>query len=333
MISNKAWQRHGCYHLGSDQYFNMPLGKSLMGCQDDWNSLDHFDPTTATRRIFSHFNYLRTQYNALQDGFNLVQRGNWTYLIERPGSNGTATEMGMWSITRSGISGSQTLTGNNTGQVWMLYTNENSSSTWEYDCKGPNWIPSPYAAPATVRNLFAPYETYELQDSLSSYNNDSQAPYFGCLASVTLDPFGFKALVPVAQWIPPLPQITKFLPGHDARIHVESGDANATTVNISLEFSVQMNCQSVTNAISLNASSSGTGGNPSINTNSVACATVQNPDPSPVSGAAESQWSWSATLENVPDGILTITVNNATTQDGTATTNVRTFLIKQKLYI
>ena len=38
MISNTAWQRHGCYTLGSDQYFNMPLGKAILGCQDDWNS-------------------------------------------------------------------------------------------------------------------------------------------------------------------------------------------------------------------------------------------------------------------------------------------------------
>src|SRR5882762_5918317 len=78
MFSNTAWQRHGCYHLGSDQYFNMPLEKALIGCNDDWNSLDHFDPTASTRRMMTHFLYLRTVYNALQDGFNLVQRGNWT---------------------------------------------------------------------------------------------------------------------------------------------------------------------------------------------------------------------------------------------------------------
>jgi len=79
MFSNTAWQRHGCYHLGSDQYFNMPLEKALIGCNDDWNSLDHFDPTASTRRMMTHFLYLRTVYNALQDGFNLVQRGNWTF--------------------------------------------------------------------------------------------------------------------------------------------------------------------------------------------------------------------------------------------------------------
>ncbi|KAG1848413.1 hypothetical protein C8R48DRAFT_409888 [Suillus tomentosus] len=50
MMSNKAWQRHGCYRLGSAQYFNMPLESALPGCDDDWNSLDHFYPTTDTHR-------------------------------------------------------------------------------------------------------------------------------------------------------------------------------------------------------------------------------------------------------------------------------------------
>lgn len=322
MNGNKAWQRHGCYTLGSDQYFNMPLGKAMLGCEDDWNSLDHFDPTMDTRRVFGHFNYLRTVYNALQDGFNLVQRGNWTEFIQRPGSNETQTEMGLWSITRAGIPNVQTLSGNHTDQIWMLYSNENSTRTWAFDCKGPNWIPSPYQSGTTVKNLFAPYETYQLQDSLSSFFNDSKAPFFGCIASVTLEPFGFKALVPVDEWVAPLPAMTKFSPGHDARIQAEQSDTNATTIDISLEYNVEMDCSSVTSAISFNMSSSGHGGSPTINQNSVACGKVANPDPARIQGADISQWSWSATLENVPDGILTITVTNPKTQDGTASTGV-----------
>src|ERR1700761_2078308 len=134
MFSNKAWQRHGCYHLGSDQYFNFPLQKSLLGCMDDWNSLDHFDPSADSRRMFGHFLYLRSVYNSLQDGFNLVQRGNWTYYIQLPGSNGTGTELGFWSLSRSGISGVQQLAGNNTDQVWLLLTNENTTHTYQFDC-------------------------------------------------------------------------------------------------------------------------------------------------------------------------------------------------------
>lgn len=317
MISNKAWQRHGCYALGSDQYFNMPLGKAILGCQDDWNSLDHFDPTTDSRRIFSHFLALRNHYASLQDGFNLVQRGNWTYVIARPGSNGTVTEMGLWSVSRAPIANVQNLTGANTNQIWMLYSNENQTKTWSYDCKGDLWISSPYQSGNIVRNLFYPYENYTLDDSLSSYYNDSKAPWFGCLPSVTMEPYSFKALVPIDEWIPPPPMLTKFSPGHDARIQAEAGDTNATTVDISLEFSVPMDCPSVTSAISFNMS--GSGDAPTINQNSVQCLTLTDVPAPKIPGTPVSQWSWSATLENFPDGILEIIVKNAVTQTGVST--------------
>jgi alpha-1,3-glucan synthase len=322
MISNKAWQRHGCYTLGSQQYFNMPLEKALLGCQDDWNSLDHFDPTSDTRRIFGQFMYLRSVYNALQDGFNLVQRGNWTYFIQRPGSNDTATEVGLWSVSRSGIPGVQTLTGNRTDQIWLLYTNENTTKTYNFDCKENLWISSPYQSGTTVQNLFAPYETYQLQDSLSSFNNDSKAPWQGCLPNITMEGFGFKALVPQAVWVAPLPALTKFTPGHDARIQAQAGDANATNVDIALQFNVEMNCNSVTSSISFNMSSSGKGGNPSINQNSIKCAAISNPDPSAISAAGTSAWSWSATIQDVSDGVLTLTVKNPAAQNGNVTTGV-----------
>ena len=45
MPANKAWQRHGCYHLGVEALLALPLLKASLGYQDDWNLLDHFDPT------------------------------------------------------------------------------------------------------------------------------------------------------------------------------------------------------------------------------------------------------------------------------------------------
>lgn len=322
MTSNTAWQRHGCYTLGSQQYFNMPLEKSLLGCQDDWNSLDHFDPTMATRRLFAQFNYLRSVYGSLQDGFNLVQRGNWTYQIERPGSNNTFTEMGLWSASRSAIAGVQTLNSTITDQVWLIYTNENATKTYTFDCKQSLWISSPYVSGTVVRNLLAPYENYTLQDSLSSYNNNSQAPWQGCLPSITMDGYGFKAFVPVAEWAPPLPALTKFKPGHDARLHVESGDANATTVDLVFEFNTEMNCDSVTGSMSFNMSSSGQGGTPTLNSGSVTCGAVTNPEPEEITAVSTSVWSWAGTLQNVPDGVLTITITNPTAQSGNGSTGV-----------
>lgn len=320
MTSNQAWKRHGCYTLGSEQYFNMPLEKSLLGCYDDWNALDHFDPTADSRRMFAQFHHLRTVYGALQDGFNLVQRGNWTYYIERPGSNGTATEMGLWSVSRAGIPNVQTLQGTFKDQVWLLYTNENATQTYTFDCKGDLWISSPYTSDTVVRNLFAPYETYNLEASLSSFFNNSIAPWFGCLPSITMDGYGYKALVPVDQWTAPLPAITKFSPGHDHRILVNPTDVNATTVDISLEFNVAMNCDSVTQSVTLDMASSGKGGIPKLT--NVSCGVVAKPDPSRLPGGAASIWAWSATLREFPDGVLTINVNNPSAAGGNFSTGV-----------
>jgi alpha-1,3-glucan synthase len=325
MFSNNAWQRHSCYRLGSDQYFNIPLEKALLGCMDDWNSLDHFDPTADSRRIFGHYLYLRTQYSVLQDGFNLVQRGNWTYDIELPGSNGTATEKGLYSVSRSAIPNVQNLTGNSSDQAWMLYTNENTTKNYQFDCKSPQWISTPYVSGTVVRNLVFPFENYTLADSLSSFNNDSKAPYQGCLANLTMDPYGFKVFVPVTEWVPPRPALTKFTPGHDARI---ASETNGSTLAISFEFNTVMSCNGVTQALSLNMSSSGHGSNPTINSNSVQCGQVQNPDPTTIPGDVPSVWSWSATLQNVPDGILALTLNNAPSSDGRTTGVWSTFLDK-----
>ena len=318
MTSNLAWQRHGCYKLGSQQYFNMPLEKSLLACKDDWNSLDHFDPSSNTRLMISTFNRLRTIYGSLQDGFNLVQRGNWTYYIQRPGSNNTQTEMGLWSASRSAINGYQTVGGTFQDQVWMLYTNENTTKSYSFSCTGDLWISTPYVSGTTVQNLLPPYENYTLVDSLSSYNNDSKPPYFGCLPSVTMDPYGFKLLVPNTEWTPPLPAITSFTPGHDHRILANPGDTNATTVNIGFEFNVAMNCDAVTSSISLDMSSSGQNVTPTIG--NVQCNTI--PTSSTNSSTFLSTFSWTATLTNFVDGVLTITVNNPPAGSGNGTTGV-----------
>ncbi|KAG2151025.1 glycoside hydrolase family 13/glycosyltransferase family 5 protein [Suillus bovinus] len=307
MMSNKAWQRHGCYRVGSAQYPNMALEPALTGCDDDWNSLDHFDPTTDMRRLLKHFLYLRTTYNALQDGFDLIQHGNWTYFVDLPGSNHTATEMGLWSVSRAGIPNVQNLTGEHTDQVWLLYSNQNSSQTHSYDCSGPLWLSSPYVGGTTVRNLLSPYENYTLVDSGVSYYNNGMGPWYGCLQTVDMDMFGFKALVPVSEWVPAPPMLTKFLPGHDARLEVMQGMPNATIVNIALEFNVAMSCDSVTHSLSFSMSSSGTGGQPMLDLTSVVCNAVMNPTMSPI-----------------------IIVNNPSSFDGTLSTGNTDHLLLRK---
>ena len=199
-------------------------------CQDDWNSLDHFDPTTDSRRIFVHMFYLRSVYATLQDGWNLVQWGNWTYDDQLPGSNGTLTVKGLWSTSRSGLSPWQNFTSANGADqlLWLLYTNVNETKTWTEDLGVISGF-RPFQAGVVVRNRFHPYENYTLAESLSPYYRDGKAPYYECMGSITMAPMSFKALVPIEQWVPPLLATTKFVTGHDARIEVQEGSQNRTS--------------------------------------------------------------------------------------------------------
>ncbi|KAJ7063334.1 modular protein with glycoside hydrolase family 13 and glycosyltransferase family 5 domains [Mycena amicta] len=321
MTGTQAWKRHGCYGLGSEQYYNFAVDKALIGCHDDWNALDHFDPTMDTRRLFSRFLALRRAFPAVQDGFDLTQQGSWTYTIQRPGSDGVDTEMGLWSVSRQALL-TQTLpstTGQYTGTVWMLFTNENTT-------KNDGWMKAPFTSDTPLRNLFAPYEQYKLTASGESFNNDSKAPYFGCLPSITMEALGFKALVPTTNWVAPSPALTKFTPGHDARILVDPN--NSGTQNVTFEFNTEMSCDGVTNAITFNLSSSGHGGQVSISGKPV-CGAVSNPDPSRISGGDTSAWRWSANLANFADGILSITIANATSSTGAATMATDTVLLRR----
>jgi alpha-1,3-glucan synthase len=329
MTSSRAWQRHGCYVLGSAQYFNFPLEKALDGCHDEWNSLDHFDPTAPPRRLISRFNHLRSIYPALQDGFNLVQWGNKTHFIELPGSNHSLTELGLWYVSRAALPSVQNFTGTHADQVYLLYTNENRTVDYTFDCMDNGWITSPYVSGTTIRNLFAPYETYTLQDSRSSYFNDSNAPYRGCLPSVTLEPYSFKVLVPEEMWVGPRPMLTAFTPGHDARI-LSTDAPNDTEIAISLEFNVEMSCDGVTAALSLKASSSGSDLSPRVRDGSIVCQTVNVDNSTYLPGDVTSAWRWSATLSDVPDGIIELTLTNAPSVDGSDTTHAVDHLLMRK---
>ncbi|EJD02308.1 modular protein with glycoside hydrolase family 13 and glycosyltransferase family 5 domains [Fomitiporia mediterranea MF3/22] len=329
MPGNKAWQRHGCYKLGSDQFYGFPLQKAITACMDDTEALDHFDPTAESRRLFKQFYYLREQYAALTDGLALVQRGNWTHLETMPGSNQTATELGLWTASRAGIPNAQTLTGSNyTADVWMLYTNENMTQTYTFDCKGSSWISTPYESGTTIKNLVYPFETYQLVESQSPFFNDGKAPFVGCLQSISMDPFSFKIFVPEANWVSVPPMLTKFSPGHDARLLTVDGDNNSTNIDIRLEFNVAMaSCDAVTNALSFNVSSSGTGSTPSVT--NVQCGNLPNPDPPTIIGSGTSSWSWNATLTNVPDGIIMLTLDNPASSSG-ITTGAKDHLLLRK---
>jgi len=319
MSATKAWQRHGCYHLGSEALHALPLSRATVGCRDDWNSLDHFDPTADVRRLFKQFFDLRARYQTLNDGFSLVKHGSWTHEDFLPFSNGSATERGFWSISRGGLLPLQNISFDDS--VWLLYTNENTTITHSGSCTSEDGVAGPYRSDAVVRNLLYPFENYTLGASDRPFFFDGKEPFFGCIESITLQPYDFKALVLAEKWVPPIPALTRFTPGHDARIEVTADSPNSNSINVQIEFSDQMDCNSVTQSIAFTLASSGKGSSPSVKSGSVECLSMSdsNVKPAVILGATVSRWYWKATIDNVADGVLTITVKDPKSQSGVGT--------------
>lgn len=313
MVSSPAWTRHGCYMLGSQQYYNFPLGRALTGCEDPWNSLDHFDPTAEARRGIHAQLWLRSQFPSLLDGFSLVTLGNWTRYIDFPGSNGTATEIGMWSVARAPLSqqqGSGLFTANGTINqvVWLVYTNENATTTLTHDCGQDGWMVTPYQGNTVVRNQVWPYENITLQNSRNPFYADGNAPYTGCLPTIDLQPFDYKVFVPQSQWVQPPPMMTLFTPGHDARVLYTGG----TTVDITIEYDQEMNCDSLRQAMSINYS--GTGGTPTLSQGT--CQTIGTQARPNIVGVAPSYWRWTGQIQNAGEGIYEIVIKQVSAQNG-----------------
>ena len=331
MSSAQAWQDHGCYKLNSTQYFNFGqiLDRGAVGCGIDSNSLDHRDPSSEIRRYFQTMYYMRQNYPSLNDGFILQKLSNHTADIYLVGSNGTPTEVGMWSVARSPLPEAQdfsevTVAGNTS--VWLLYTNLNEEVTYTYDCSDPkNAILAPYFGGETVKNLFWPYEEFILSASTVEFYNNGSAPFFGCIPSLRMDSYGFKAFVPKDKWIEMYPVITSFSPGHDARILSEnvssSSPTEGITVPLEIKFSQNMSCDSVTNGLNI-TSRTETGVIPSIRLGSVSCSQLSPPETPDFSGALGSSWVWQGILENVYDGVHQLTLTNIFNAAGNDSTRV-----------
>ncbi|KAG9248333.1 hypothetical protein BJ878DRAFT_564182 [Calycina marina] len=332
MTSSLAWQSHGCYAVGSDKYVDFPLDAALYGCLDDNISLDHRDPSHPVRNVLKRMYEIRSDYPVLNDGFLLDQLSNQTYDIYLSGSEGTRTETGIWSAVRSLASiqnGSSTVGGDQ--PVWLVYGNEKVDTTYNFTCKGPlndTGLLAPYASGITVKNLFDPYEEYTLEDSNAAVfvTNGTN----GCLASLPDFPaWGFKAFVPKDLWVAPKPAITTFLPGHDYRMVSSVSATEKESVSIQISFSQAMDCDSVTNAITLQSNTED-GSVPSINASTITCLSNVVPDPSSIVGGLGTAWTFSANLVNVANGIHALTVSNATASNGTG--NVTTGAVDRFLF-
>ena len=133
-------------------------------------------------------------------------------------------------------------------------------------------------------------------------------------------PWEYKAFVPKDKWLLPSPTITRIIPGHDARLLSTVAFGGQESVEIQIRFSSEMNCNSVTNSIQIDSATQDTQ-TARLNKSSVVCMMAYADPPRHV-GEIATNWLFKAVLENVSNGVHTITVNNATTEDGELYTNV-----------
>lgn len=320
-----AWKTHGCFALNADQYHNWPISKGREGCHDDTVVYDHRDPSHPIRNVIKHMYQLRKDYQVLNDGYSVQKLSNQTRDIYYPGSNGTATEVGMWSILRDSVYKIQKL--DNDQPVWLVYQNDNKTVDYKFDCRrNGSALISPFDSDTTVVNLFYPHDEYKLKDSPKKLALNGSKEFNGCLDSMTLKPFEFKAFVPKGSFVKPLPMVTKITPGHDQPIISKVGYGEAEDIDLSIYFSTEMDCNSVTRSIALNSTTE-SGKKASIDRNSVDCKKI---DTSETQWTAQlpSTWVWTSKLTGVYNGIHRLTVNKPESRAGDSTGAVDHFLIR-----
>jgi len=320
--SSLAWQTHGCYQLGADIFNNFPIDAGANGCNDDNVSQDHRDPTHPVRNIIKSFYHLRTKNPILNDGWLLQSLSNQTHNVYLPGSNGTASEVGMWSVMRNQFfDGVQNLTGSADAKpaVWLVYQNEDHTVDYTFDCSSNDTaLISVFDEEEEVRNLLSPYDTITLKRGPKKLGIDGSEKFNGCLDKLTMNPWDFRVYVRKADWIEPAPTLTKFNPGHDARILSKVGPGEKESVDVELQFSQEMDCDSITKNIVV-SSTTADKSTPGLDTKSVVCSKIQDSSPPPYIGAITSAWSWKATLVDVSHGVHSLAVQNASTTDGVST--------------
>ncbi|PYH63384.1 alpha-1,3-glucan synthase [Aspergillus vadensis CBS 113365] len=320
MSSAQAWQLHGCYKLGASKYVNFPLDRALTGCGDDSVSLDHRDPSHPVRGLIKMMFEMRQNYPVLNDGWYLQQLSNHTFDIYLPGSNGTPTETGMWSVMRSRFTDLQNFDGQGQGNqsVWLVYSNDNKTVDHQFNCSGKDALISPFPAGTTVKNLFYPFDEYTLINSSVTLGFEGSELPNGCYPQLTMPAWGFKAFVPKAKFVKPSPYITSFSPGHDARFISQGNDGE--TIQIGFEFSQEMNCSQITDSLTV-TSKALNDESARIDTNSVTCSSFAETQVATFPGALTSVFGYQVNLTNVYPGVHRITVSNVTTAEGNQSTN------------
>ncbi|KAL4758187.1 alpha-1,3-glucan synthase Ags1 [Aspergillus foveolatus] len=328
MSSATAWKTHGCFSLESSQYYQWPLVAALDGCNDETVTHDHRDPSHPVRNIIKHMYQMREQYPMLNDGFIIETLSKKTEPVYYPGSNGTETETGMWSVRRDRNEETQDFGSSDDNEpIWLVYSNMNRTHDYTFDCSDNDTaLIAAFPSGTKVRNLFHPYDTLTLGDGPKEMAVGNSTELVGCLPNLTLSRYEFRAYVKDELWKKPRPMITKFQPGddeangHDSPLRSTVAPDASETVRLTLQFSEAMGCDSVTDSISFNSSTE-TGKMPSIDASTVQCGNISEVANSNVTGHIPGKWQWAADLTGVYNGIHRVTVNNASNADGDDSTH------------
>ncbi|KAI5272965.1 putative alpha 1,3 glucan synthase [Aureobasidium subglaciale] len=258
----------------------------------------------------------------LNDGWSLQSLSSQTRDVYLPGSNGTVTQVGMWSVMRNQFfNGVQNLTGSTDAKpaVWLVYQNEDHSVDYTFDCSSNGTaLVSVFDEEEEVRNLLSPYDTITLKRGTQKLEIDGSKKFNGCLDKLTLGAWDFRVYVRKADWIEPAPMLTRFNPGHDARVLSKVSQSKTECIDVEFQYSQEMDCDSITKGISI-TSTTANKGSPTLNTKSVVCSKIQDSDPPPYIGGITSVWSWKATLIDVSHGVHSLTIKNASTVDRVST--------------
>lgn len=265
----------------------------------------------------------------MNDGYQLETLSNQTENVYLPGSAGIPSPTGMWSVYRSQLDDVQDLSnagGQGSQGVWLVFTNVNQTREFTFDCQNETAaLVSPYAAGTTVKNLFYPYDEIVLENSTVPLDRDGETGFSGCLSSLTLDAWAYKAYVPSENFSEPAPTLTKVVPSHDERIISSVTLGEQQTVSIEIYFSKNMSCSSVANSLSINSTTQD-GSTPSFS--DVSCAVLDVAGETAYNGQPASKWKLNATLENVSHGIHSVAIINASAADGTYTDATDRFLFR-----
>ena len=325
-----AWKNHGCFALDASQYHDWPITKGREGCKDDAVAYDHRDPSHPIRNIIKHMFQMRKDYPVLNDGYSVVKLSNQTREVQYPGSNGTATELGMWSVLRDRVAKVQDLGSESDNQpVWLVYHNVNKTVDYKFDCKSNHSaLISAFTHGTTVKNLFYPHDEYELLGGPKALHLNGSNATNGCLDHLKFKPFEFKAFVNKDSFHGPRPMITQIKPGHDVPQVSKVGPNESEDLDVSIYFSEKMDCDGVTKSISFQSTTHQAGKKPSVLKGSVDCKAV-SPGKTNWTGQIPNAWVWSAKLTGVYNGVHRMTVKNAASSSGGGSTHaVDHFLIR-----